>query len=212
MLKPDYSFDMISITQSKTFVLTIIASVLLIVYFIFTSQFWATYWFFSIPVGFMVLLFFLSVFIDSISHWKRNSNINRQSYIPFLINIVAIVIVLFLPSHNRSKRYYKGSGTLCNYKTGNCGCNLYAEYYRVYEQGAWGTGLNSMYLIDSLNFKKYLGVYDERFEHIDVACKGDSIIVTKTSTEFISTQWSNPKLLERKFYSLSKLKKSHDFD
>jgi hypothetical protein len=121
-------------------------------------------------------------------------------------------MVLVIPSHNRSKQYYKGSGTLCNYKTGNCGCNLYAEYYNVYDQGAWGTGLSSEYLTDSLNFRKYLGVYDDEDEHISISCKGDSIIITKTGLKFISIQWSKPMILERKVYSLRELKGNHDFD
>jgi len=203
---------MISITKSKIFVLTTIASILLTTYFAFTSQFWAGFWSLAIPVGFVVLLFFLIVFIGSIVFWKKSRYKYRQSHIPFFINIIAIITILCIPSHNLSKQYYKGTGKLCNYKTGNCGCNLYAQYYNVYDQGAWGTGLSAEYLTDSVSFRKHLGVYDENHEYINIVCKGDSIIVTKTSSEFINTQWSDPKVLERKSYSLSELKRNHNFD
>jgi hypothetical protein len=203
---------MISITKSKIFIRAIIASVLLIIYFVFNSQIWATLWILAIPIGFFVILFFVIIFIGSISFWIKKRDTYRHLYLPFSINLFAIVIILCLPSRNRSKQHYRSTGTLCNYRTGNCGCNLYAEYFNVYDQGAWGTGLNSEYLTDSVSFRKYLGVYDQGDEHIDILCKGDSIIVTKTSSEFISTQWSKPRVLERKVYSLRELRKKHDFE
>ncbi|HTK21918.1 MAG TPA: hypothetical protein VL442_20515 [Mucilaginibacter sp.] len=203
---------MTTIFKSKTFRCSVAASILIIPYFLFIDQLLATLWIFIIPIGLFVIIFSFITFIFSVIFWIKNHGNYSRPYIPFCINVLAVAIVFFLPSHYRSKQHYLGSGILYNSKTNNCGYNLYTEYYNVYDQGAWGTGLNSMYLTDSVNFRKYLGVYDDGYEHIDISCKGDSIIVTKTSSEFISPQWSNPKLLERKSYSLSKLKKDHDFD
>lgn len=203
---------MTTIFKSNAFRYSVAASIFVIAYFLFIDQLWATLWILIILIGLFVIIFSFIAIIFSIILWIKNRNAYSQPYIPFCINVLAIAIVCCLPSHNRSKQHYIGSGALCNYKIGNCGCNLYTEHYNVYDQGVWGTGLNSEYLTDSVSFRKYLGIYDEGYEHIHMACKGDSIIVTKTSSEFISTQWSDPKVLERKSYSLSRLRKRNDFD
>lgn len=202
---------MTSIIKSKAFKRSITASILIITYFLFVSQFWAELWIFIIPIGVFLIVLFSIIFISSIIFWIKNRDYNRL-YIPFCINVLSVLIVFSLPSYNRSKRSYIGSGALYKYKTGNCGCNLYSERFNVFNQGAWGTGLNSEYLTDSISFRKFLGTYDEGYENINISCKGDSIIITKTGTEFISIQWSYPRVLERKSYSLSELKKRHDFD
>ncbi|MDB5134155.1 MAG: hypothetical protein JWP37_758 [Mucilaginibacter sp.] len=71
---------------------------------------------------------------------------------------------------------------------------------------------NAEYLTDSVNFRKYLGVYDEGNEHINVICKGDNIMVIKTSSEFINEMWTRPQIRERKVYSLKDLMKHHIFE
>jgi hypothetical protein len=164
---------------------------------------------FIIPVGLFVIIFFSIIFINSVAFRIKNPHIYNRLYVPFCINALAAIIALCLPSHKRSKQHYIGSGALCNYKTGGCACNLYAEHYNVYDRGAWGTGLNSEYLTDSVNFRKYLGTYDVGYEQIDITCKGDSIIVTKTSSEFIGPRGNDPKVLARQSYSLTRLRKSH---
>ena len=201
-----------SLSQSMVFKLSIVSSTLLIIYFIFTSQFWAHWWFAFLFVSLFVFPFFLIITIRSIVWWIKNRAKYTLSYVPFCITLLAIFVAYCLPSSDRSKRYYKGTGTLCNYKTGNCDCNLYGEYYCVYGNGYMATDMNSEYLTDSVNFKKYLGVYDEGHESINVICKGDSIFVEKTSSEFIDTRFSNPKVLKKKSYSLKELKREHVFE
>jgi hypothetical protein len=86
------------------------------------------------------------------------------------------------------------------------------EHYNVFDQGAFGTGLNSAYLTDSLNFRIFLGVYDEGNERFEVKCLGDSIVIEKTSTEGIDLRWNDPLLQDKKIYSLKDLKKSKRFE
>jgi len=195
------------IMESKTFKLAIVTSVLMIIYFICTSQFWAHWGIVLILIGFWVMLFFLITFICCIVSWISGYKKYPLSYVPFFIVMLTITIAYCLPSHNRSKKYYKHTGELCNYQKGNCVCNLYAEYYCV-ETGYMTTDVNAEYLTDSVNFRKYLDVYDEGDEHINVTCKGDKITVTKTSSEM----WSKPQVLERKTYSLAFLKNQHVFE
>jgi hypothetical protein len=201
-----------SLSQSAVFKLSIVSSALLIIYFICTSQFWAYWWFLFYFVGLFVLPFFLIITIRSIVWWIKNRTKYTLSYIPFCIALLAILVAYCLPSSNRSKQYYKNTGTLCNYQTGKCGCNLYIECFCVYGYGYMTTDLNSKYLTDSISFRKYLGVYDEGDEFINITCKGDSIIVEKNSTESIDPRFSKPKILEKKSYSLKELKREHIFE
>jgi hypothetical protein len=203
---------MIPLSQSTVFKLSILSSGFLIVYFICSSQFWAHWWPLFILIGLFVILFFIVIFIRSLAQCLKKETKCDFYYASLWINMLAILIVYCLPSNERSKQYYKNTGTLCNYKTGNCGCNLYAEYYCVYGNGYMTTDLNAEYLTDSLTFRKFLGVYDEGDEHINIICKGDSIIVEKTSTESIDLRFSRPRILEKKSYSLKDLKKGHTFD
>lgn len=78
--------------------------------------------------------------------------------------------------------------------------------------GATGSDVYSDCLTDSLNFRLYLGTYDEGYERINVTCKGDSVTVKKTSSESVDTYWSDPKTFESCTYSISALKKGHIFE
>jgi hypothetical protein len=190
----------LNIIKSKNFKQAVIASFLLITYFICVGQFWAHWWLIYLLICFFVIPLFIVVSVNTIILWIKNRSKFSLPYVPFCIAILSVLIVYCLPSHNLSKQYYKGAGSLSNYKTGACGCNLYAENYCIYGNGYMTTDLNAEYLTDSVSFRKYLGVYDDGYEHIDILCKGDSIIVAKTSSEFINTQWSKPRVLEQKKY------------
>ena len=205
----NYNDFMKSLSQSIVFKLSIVSSALFIIYFIFTSQFWAHWWFWFLFTGLFVFPFFLIITIRSIVWWIKNRTKYNLSYVPFCITLLAIFLAYCLPSSDRSKRYYKGTGTLFNYQTGKC---LYIECFCVYGYGYMTTDLNSKYLTDSVSFRKYLGVYDEGDESINVICKGDSIIVEKTSSESINIEFSDPRVLEKKSYSLKELKREHVFE
>jgi hypothetical protein len=73
--------------------------------------------------------------------------------------------------------------------------------------------LYSVYITDDQkNFRKYIGVCDERNEKIDFRCNGTYIISTKTSSEGLDTYWIAPKIVEQKKFNLKELKDSHQFD
>src|ERR1700744_1727412 len=143
-----------SLSQSAVFKLSIVSSALLIIYFIFTSQFWAHWWFIFIPVGLGAILFHIIIMIKCVVFWAKYSGEYSQPHIPFSIVVLSILITYGIPSHNKSKHYYIGSGKLFNYKSGNCKCDLSAEYYCASKGGYMATDLNAEYLTDSISFRK----------------------------------------------------------
>src|ERR1700743_3183368 len=111
----------IPIIKRKAFRETTISSLLLVTYFICTSQFWAYWWYIYLPIGLIVIPFFILTSVNCIIFWIKNYNKYRMSYAPFGIILIAIAIVYLLPSRNRSKQYYINKGSLCNYNTASCG-------------------------------------------------------------------------------------------
>ena len=124
---------------------------------------------------------------------------------------LGIVPILFL-SCWRSKKDYKFTINLKNTKAeGGCQINLYQEYYR-YFSSYMATDINSVYLTDSASFRKYLGKYDEDGERIWTECKGDLLIVSKSVPTSNAAEWNIPRLVEKKYYSLKKLKERNSYD
>jgi len=193
------------VTRTKAFKYAILSSMLLIVYFVGESQLWTFDWISMLPIVFFVIAFFLIRIVKSVSFWiSKNKDINYR-WMPFLIQITAIVMICIIPSSNRNKRYYVGTTNLASIKQSDCNCHLYVEHYSVFQQGAWRTGLNAAYLTDSINFRKYLGVYDEGYGRVQIKCDMGAIKV-----EIIDSQEASRE--ERNTYSLDELKTSHKFD
>ena len=94
-----------------------------------------------------------------------------------------------------------------------CNKNLFVEVYTVNP-----AGVNADYLTDSVNFRKYIGDWDDEHENYSYSCKGDSIYIMKTvegnrwakadttpSGQF--TVISNLDTIQNLVFSLSQLKK-----
>ena len=158
------------IMRTKAFIRAILSSILLVVYFICESQLMPFDWVFLLPIGFFIILLFLIRLIRNITFWIVKRNEIKLSWMPLFIQLLAISMACLIPSWNKSKRYFWGATNLASLKKSGCNCNLYVEHYNVFDQGAFGTGLNSAYLTDSLNFRIFLGVYDDGDEHIEVRC------------------------------------------
>jgi hypothetical protein len=126
--------------------------------------------------------------------------------------LLIILLGLVGCSNNRSKDHHKLTVNLCKYEPNKCACNLYVEIYRVFGMGALGSDENSEYLTDSVNYRVYIGTYDEEDEMIITKCKGDSIYTAKTKKTSSKPEWDVPKILESKTYSLKDLKKQHKFE
>jgi hypothetical protein len=88
------------------------------------------------------------------------------------------------------------------------GDNLFCEYYNVFSQGAFGTGLETVYLTDSLNFRKYIDVCDEGYEYIWNNVISNSILhlyKVRIENNKVDTLWTRE-------YNISQLKKEGKFE
>ena len=128
----------------------------------------------------------------------------ENTYNIFIIYFKAIIIAgvctLFTSCMNR----YKSTRTICEK-------NLYVEDYGT------PTGIDASYLTDSINFRIFIGQYDQNYNFFDYSCKGDSIIVETWDIEQdmshpLDASKSSSKLVERKSYSLSQLKREKKYD
>ncbi len=83
--------------------------------------------------------------------------------------------------------------------------NLFIERYRIYAGGVLGGDVETVYVTDSLSFRKYLGKqFDD--EMIDVvAIRYQSILVYKFNLH-------TNKLLNAKIYDIDELKKEGKFE
>ena len=108
----------------------------------------------------------------------------------------------------RSKKYFVHSTPICN-------DSFYVERFNVFSSGgAYGGTISSNYLTDSLNFRIFIGTFDEDDEKFMYSYHGDSIIIEKWNFERLSLYNASfsKKLVSRKAYSLSQLKQSKKFE
>ena len=98
-----------------------------------------------------------------------------------------------------------------------CNCSLYIESYTVFaEGGAVGGVMRSDYLTDSINFRRYIGTFDEAHEKYFYVCKGDSVYAQKTVFEEDAKNPDASKITvtecPAQIYSLRKLKVGKQFE
>jgi glycine/serine hydroxymethyltransferase len=91
---------------------------------------------------------------------------------------------------------YKRNAKVCDGK-------LFVEIFNVNP-----AGVDSHYLTDSLNFRVYIGKFDNEHENFHYFCRGDSIIIEKLSTNDAS---GIRKATPFRKYNLEDLKKRKDF-
>lgn len=89
--------------------------------------------------------------------------------------------------------------------TFNLGDSLYVEKYELYTLGNTPSGEYAEYLTDSINFRKYIGMYNDYslFKYQ----KNGGVLIIKT----INRQ-DSLKIYETKSYQISVLKKTHSFE
>jgi len=94
-------------------------------------------------------------------------------------------------------KVYKRTSKVCDDK-------LYFEVFNVNP-----AGVDEGYLTDSLNFRLYVGKWDNEHENFHLMCDGDSVIIEKLdrvdTTSFL-------KAIETKKYSLKELKSKRKFE
>ena len=105
-------------------------------------------------------------------------------------------------TNDRSKDGYHSTLALC-------GGQYYVETFTISGGGAFGGDRVSSYLTDSINFRKYLGTYDNANEGIATVCKGDSIYIYRTKQ---AGPHRKPDIVRRWVYTAKELKDSKVFD
>ena len=117
----------------------------------------------------------------------------------FFIRIVIICLVLYLilffygEYRIKSKHHFLVTYSVCK--------NLKAEKFEVSSL----TDLYAIYLTDSMKFREFIDTY-HYYETIRFECHGDSVIANKFNMDE-----DQPKLIESKVYSLSKLKRKANY-
>lgn len=203
---------MLSISQSQRYKRSIWISVVTISTWICTWQFYAVWWLFLLLPYTIVFLAFIIEFIGSL-HWGIISK--KTCYYPFLplhINLITFLVIFSWPSVHQTKRYPKFTHSLCEQAPDICAChsNLYVDYYLA-GTGFLAADLNAVYLTDRKNFRLYVGTYLEDNQEINIHLNGDHITTVKTTTEGISTLWTDKIILEKRIFSLIYLEQNHVF-
>lgn len=120
----------------------------------------------------------------------------RQNAIVFIL-ICLVLFFLFQKCSidDKCRDTNIGVEEICN--------NLFVETFSVFNQGAFGGGRYSKWLTDSVNFRLFLGVYDEIEGGFYFNCYGETILVSQLPDNIDG----NPKsLTTNKCYFINKLK------
>ena len=89
-----------------------------------------------------------------------------------------------------------------------CTKNLFVETYTIFGGGAYGGDKVSDYLTDSINFRIYIGTYNNGDEAYSYECRGDSINIYKV----IGTRENKNRIINTRIYSLLNLEKKKIFE
>lgn len=109
---------------------------------------------------------------------------------------------------DRSKAHHSSTIEVCD-KT------LLVEKYTISGGGAYGGDRVSDYLTDSINFRMYIGTFDNAHENFTYECKGDSIYIEKVSIEEEGIPYNTKsvvKVIEKKTVDLKTLRKQNKFE
>ena len=85
------------------------------------------------------------------------------------------------------------------------GANIFKERYIIYNGGVTGGSVCSVYLTDSIRFRKYIGKHMDYEKVLTCKISEDLILVYKIKSD-------SYKVLESKIYSISELKKEGKFE
>ena len=85
-----------------------------------------------------------------------------------------------------------------------CDGKFYVEVYNINL-----AGVDADYLTDTLNFRLYVGKWDNEHENFTYSCTNDSILIEKIG---IVDSTGKFQVLEKRVYSLKELKKNKVFE
>lgn len=114
---------------------------------------------------------------------------------------ISLAVVSFSCQNVRSKAKHYNTAKVCKGK-------LFVETYEISGNGAFGGDKVSEYLTDSVNFRMYVGTFDNSDEAYSFLCTGDSVEVYRVA---IRSNIQN-KIVRKQSYSLSGLQAKKIFE
>ena len=112
----------------------------------------------------------------------------------FLLLQVGLLLFLLTSCRNdKSKKEFKFAVKVCY--------SVYVETYNIYGSGAYGGDIHSNYITDSVDFRMFVGTYDNYSGGYAYSCNGDSIIVEKKSKD----DKGITKIIEKRILNLTTL-------
>ena len=88
---------MASIFQTVTFRLSIFSSSLFCFSCMYADKLWSDFWLLYGIIHIIIIGFFIGVTIQSVVFWAAQSDAYKFSFIPFISNIICLVLVITLP-------------------------------------------------------------------------------------------------------------------
>lgn len=131
---------------------------------------------------------------------KKIKSFNQLGFI-----IWAIIIGLICWWWYYRVHFYKG-GPVYTYRIVD---GLYEVRYNLSRGGVLATDLYACYLTDSINFREYVGRYDEKEKYLFTKIGVDTIKAVKYTRRI---RYDKYLPLDSAFYAISYLKKSREFD
>jgi hypothetical protein len=117
-------------------------------------------------------------------------------YYLFFISLLIFFSLLFIAYFNsKNKGEYKSTIDVCE--------SLKVEVFCLSNNGAFGSEIKSNYLTDSINFRVFVGKYDEGTNYYSYKCNNDTIII---KYKLISESNDADSTIFEKKYLIKKLK------
>ena len=125
----------------------------------------------------------------------------RKIIIIIITVTVTIALLLFKKCSidDKSREDHRRTTIICD--------NLYVETFCTFGQGALGGDRDSEWLTDSINFRIFIGTFDESEGGFSFKCSGDTVFITQRPDSIAG----NPKKASvTTFYKISDLQKKQN--
>jgi len=119
----------------------------------------------------------------------------KMNSITKYFSLLIILSTFFCCKHKNNKGEYR--------HTTEIGKGLYLEVYRTFGSGAYGGDMISNYLTDTLNFRVFIGEFDNSIEHFSCKNNEDTVEIYNMET---SDGGGSFHTISKKIYDLRKLK------
>lgn len=117
------------------------------------------------------------------------------------LSYLTLILICFSCQDERSKKQHYKTIKICD--------KIYIETFVVFSSGAYGGDIHSDYITDSLHFRLFIGTEDTENEILFTQCKGDSLVVKKST---VNKENDSVKINFLKVYSKKELIEEGKFE